>query len=46
MADVIIAILRYGLVLIATVEAILIGKSLFTLAVEKAHPATPAPSQE
>ncbi|MEI8308900.1 MAG: hypothetical protein WCF99_17690 [Chloroflexales bacterium] len=46
MVDSIMAVLRYGLVLTVVVEAALIGKALFTLAMEKARPATPVPSQE
>ncbi|MEI7643994.1 MAG: hypothetical protein WCJ55_06910 [Chloroflexales bacterium] len=44
--DIVMAVLRYGLVFTVAVEAALVGKSLFTLAVEKARPAKPAPSQE
>jgi len=44
--DTVIAVLRYGFAATLVVEAILVGRALFTLAVEKARPAKPAPSQE
>jgi hypothetical protein len=37
--DILIAILRYGLVTAVAIEAILVLRALFTLATEKARPA-------
>jgi hypothetical protein len=44
--DIVIAVLRYGFAAVLVVEAVLVGRALFGLAVEKARPAEPAPSQE
>nr|WP_154653399.1 hypothetical protein [Oscillochloris trichoides] len=38
--EIMLAILRYGLVTAAVVEIVLIGRALVTLAVEKAKPST------
>jgi hypothetical protein len=44
--DIVITVLRYGFAVALLVEAALVGRALFRLAVEKARPAKPAPSQE
>jgi hypothetical protein len=44
--DILIATLKYGFVAALTVEAALVGRALFRLAVEKARPADPTPAQE
>ncbi|NNJ09469.1 hypothetical protein EKD04_003910 [Chloroflexales bacterium ZM16-3] len=44
--DIVLAVLRYGFAAVLVVEAALVGRSLFRLALEKARPAEPAPAQE
>ncbi|NTV65566.1 MAG: hypothetical protein HGA65_18810 [Oscillochloris sp.] len=45
--DILIAVLRYGLVTAVVVEVVLVGRALFTLATEKARPAAAtAPAAE
>lgn len=45
--DIVLAVLRYGLVTVALIEAVLIGRALVTLALEKARSmTTPAPTAE
>jgi hypothetical protein len=44
--DIVIGVLRYGFAAVLVVEAALVGRALFRLAVEKARPAEAAPSQE
>jgi hypothetical protein len=44
--DILLAVLRYGFAAVLVVEAALVGRALFSLAVEKARPAEPGPAQE
>ncbi|MBX0326917.1 hypothetical protein K2Z83_04370 [Oscillochloris sp. ZM17-4] len=44
--DIVLAVLRYGFAAVLVVEAVIVGRALFTLAMEKARPAEPAPAQE
>ena len=40
------AVLRYSFVAILAIEAVLIGRALVTMAIEKARAVTPAPPAE
>lgn len=44
--DILLAVLRYGFAVALVVEAVIVGRALFRLAVEKARPADSAPTQE
>jgi hypothetical protein len=44
--DILLAVLRYGFATVLVVEAVMVGRALYGLAVEKARPAAPTPSQE
>lgn len=44
--EILATVLRYGFVTVLAVEAVLIGRALFTLAREKARAAAPPPAEE
>jgi hypothetical protein len=44
--EIVLAVLRYGFAVALVIEAALVSRALFRLAVEKARPAEPAPAQE